>query len=165
MVPISNKEGLVGLLNLRHEIIRTAEDDELFPLVGVTLPEKWLKLEREIISYRENLHFPCVTYEEFADFACKQCSLGERPLLGAIKYLDTIGRLKYYGEIPNLKLNVALDLQWLAKLMKLLFRHDHESNLQYRTEYFDKFSVDEDVFHRDTAKLKLSAVLSLDLLR
>lgn len=165
MVPISNKEGLMGLMNLRHEIIHTAEDKQLFPLVGVILPEKWLKLEGAIISYRQNLQFPCVTYEEFADFAERQCSLGRLALRGAIKYLDTIGRLKYFGEIPDLKLNVALDQKWLAKLMKLLFRHDYESYLQYRTEYFDKFFVDEDAFLRDTIRLKSSAVLSLDLLR
>ena len=74
-------------------------------------------------------------------------------------------RLKYYDEIPDLKLSVVLDLKWLAKLMKLLFRHDHENTLQYRTEYFDKFGVDDYGFSNDAAKLKQCAVLSFDLLR
>ena len=165
MVPISNKEGLLGLHNLKQEITRVAEDKELFPKVGVTLPEKWVKLEKEISSYRQNLLFPCVTYRQLAEFAGKQCSLVGRALLGAIRYWDTIGRLKYYDEIPDLKLNVVLDLKWLAKLMKLLFRHDHESNLQYRTEYFERFGIDENGFSNDTAKLKQCAVLSFNLLR
>ena len=124
-----------------------------------------MKLEKEISSYRQNLLFPCVTYRQFAEFAGKQCSLMRRALLGAIRYWDTIGRLKYYDEIPDLKLNVVLDLKWLAKLMKLLFRHDHESNLHYRTEYFERFGIDENGFSNDTAKLKQCAVLSFNLLR
>lgn len=163
MVPVSNKEGLIGLINLRCAIIHAAENKELFQLLCET--EKWLELEQKIIQYRQKIKFPCVTYEEFANFAEKQCQIGGLALTGAIKYLDSIGQLKYYGQIPVLNLNVALDLKWLAMMMKLLFRHDLKSNFQYKMEYFDKFSVDEDGFNHEKIRLFSKAVLSLQLLR
>ena len=165
IVPISNKNELMGVIRLKEEIIRVAQDEKLFPSVGRDLPPSWVKLE-EAIKQRQRgdgKHF--MSFEDFENFAKERSGLQGRPLLSAVQYFDNIGELKYYKKIPSLDINVFLNLEWLVKLMKLLFRHDHEQSLEYSSKYIEFDILDREAFTELTENLSVDALLSLKLLR
>ena len=164
MVPVSNMHELIGMIQLQKEILRVSEDQHLFPSVGRDLSKPWMDLEMAFKDHRGTDKPHCMSYEEFEEFAVEHSGLQGPNLLSAIQYFDQIGELKYYRGIPSLHYNVFLDLEWLAKLMKLLFRHDHETALQHKNEYLAE-GLDKDTFQEHTEKLRKDAELSLKLLR
>ena len=163
MVPVSNISELKGIMELQEEIIRIAEDGHLFPSVGRDLPEEWIKFEKALKECREK-QVHCMAYEDFEKFAKDHTSLSQMGVRSAVTYLDSIGELRYYSNIPSLHLNVFIDLRWLSKLVKSLFRHDLEKTLQYK-ESFQKFGVIRGYFDSLKEKLLKEAVLSQGLLR
>lgn len=164
MVPVSNISELTGIMALQDEIIRIAQDGHLFPSVGRDLPEEWIKLEKALKECRGKQQVHCVPYKEFEKFAKQHISLSLMGVRSAVTYLDSIGELRYYSNIPSLHFNVFIDLRWLAKLVKCLFRHDLEKTLQYK-ESFLKFGVIRGYFDTLREKLLKEAVLSQALLR
>ena len=164
MVPVSNIRELTGIIALQDEIIRIAKDGELFPSVGRDLPEEWIKLEKALKECRESGQCHCMPYEHLENFAKQHANLSQMGLRSAVTYLDSIGELRYYSNIPSLHYNVFTDLRWLAKLAKCLFRHDLERTLQY-DENFQKFGVILGFFDQLKEKLLKEAVLSQALLR
>lgn len=164
MVPVSNISELKGIITLQDEIIRIAKDAQLFPSVGRDLPEEWIKLEKALKECRDNDGVRCMPYEQFENFAKQHTSLSQMGLRSAVTYLDSIGELRYYSNIPSLHYCVFIDLRWLAKLVKCLFRHDLERTLQY-DENFQKFGVMLGFFDQLKGKLLKEAVLSHALLR
>ncbi len=164
MVPVSNISELQGVITLQDEIIRIAKDGQLFPSVGRDLPEEWIKLERALKDCRDNGGVRCMPYKQFENFAKQHTNLSQIGLRSAVTYLDSIGELHYYSNISSLHFNVFIDLRWLAKLVKCLFRHDLEITLQY-DENFQKFGVMLGFFDQLKEKLLKEAVLSQDLLR
>ena len=163
MVPVSNISELTGIMILQDEIIRVAQDSQLFPSVGRDLPEDWIKLEKALKKYREEDHVRCMSYEEFETFAKQHTDLSPRCLSSAVTYLDSIGELRFYKNIPSFY-KVFIDLRWLAKLAKCLFRHDLETTLQY-DESFLRHNVLKGSFEELKGKLLKEAVLSEALLR
>lgn len=105
-----------------------------------------------------------MAYEDFEKFAKDHTSLSQMGVRSAVTYLDSIGELCYYSDIPSLHFNVFIDLRWLSKLVKSLFRHDLENTLQYK-ESFQKFGVIRGYFDPLKEKLLKEAVLSQRLLR
>jgi len=163
MVPVSNISELTGIIVLQDEIIRAANDRQLFPSVGRDLPEDWIKLEKGLKKHREDDQVCCMSYEEFETFARGCTNLSPMGVKSAVTYLDSIGELRYYSNIPS-HYNVFIDLRWLAKLAKCLFRHDLEKNLQY-DENFLRYNVIQGIFDELKEKLLKEAVLSQALLR
>ena len=163
MVPVSSIRELTGVKELQDEIIRVAEDCQLFPSVGRDLPEKWITLEKEIKKRREQDHVRCMPYTEFETLAANCTGLSAMGVKSAITYLDSIGELKYYNSIPS-AYNVFIDLRWLAKLVKCLFRHDLEKTLVFDGTYL-KYGVIGGNFENLKKKLLERALLSPHLLR
>ena len=164
MVPVSNISELTGIVVLQDEIIRIAEDKHLFPSVGRVLPGEWIKLEKELKECRERTQVHCMPYEDFEKFAKEHTGLSQMGVRSAVTYLDSIGELRYYSDTPSLHFNVFIDLRWLSKLVKSLFRHDLVKTLQYK-ESFDRFGVMRGYFNPLKEKLLKEAVLSQGLLR
>ena len=164
VVPVSNISELTGIVALQDEIIRIAQDGHLFPSVGRDLPEEWVKLEKALKECRGKQHIHCMPFEDFEKFAKDHTSLSQMGVRSAVTYLDSIGELRYYSNIPSLHFNVFIDLRWLAKLAKSLFRHDLEKTLQYK-ESFLQFGVMRGYFDSLKEKLLKDAVLSQGLLR
>lgn len=164
MVPVSNVSELTGINALQDEIIRIAEDRELFPSVGRDLPEEWVKLEVALRKIRENDQVRCMSYEDFEKFAREHTGLSKMGLRSAVTYLDSIGELHYYKDIPSLHKNVFIDLRWLAKLVKCLFRHDLQETLNF-DESFQRFGMIRGYFDELKKKLIQEAKLSKALLR
>ena len=163
MVPVSSIRELRGIMSLQGEIIRVAEDGQLFPSVGRDLPEDWIKLEKAVKKDREENHVRCMSYEEFETFAKRCTSLSTIGVKSAVTYLDSIGELRYYSSIPSCY-NVFIDLKWLAKLVKCLFHHDLEKALKFEENYL-KHGVMAGYFEDLKKKLLEEAVLSQALLR
>lgn len=164
MVPVSNISELTGIMALQDEIIRIAKDGHLFPSVGRDLSEEWIKLEKALKECRKTQQVHCMPYKDFEKFAKHHTSLSQMGVYSAVTYLDSIGELCYYSSIPSLHFNVFIDLRWLSKLVKSLFRHDLEKTLQYK-ETFLKFDVLRGNFDFLKEKLLKEAVLSQGLLR
>lgn len=164
MVPVSNISELTGIMALQDEIIRIAKVGHLFPSVGRDLSEEWIKLEKALKECRKTQQVHCMPYEDFEKFAKDHTSLSQMGVYSAVTYLDSIGELRYYSSIPSLHFNVFIDLRWLSKLVKSLFRHDLEKTLQYK-ETFLKFDVLRGSFDSLKEKLLKEAVLSQGLLR
>ena len=164
MVPVSNIHELTGIIALQDEVIRIAKDVQLFPSVGRDLPEEWIKLEKALKESREKHQVHCMPFEEFENFAKQHTNLSQMGVRSAVTYLDSIGELRYYSNIPSLHYNVFIDLRWLAKLVKCLFRHNLETTLQY-DENFQKFGVILGFFDQLKERLLEEAVLSQALLR
>ena len=164
MVPVSNIRELTGIMALQDEIIRVAEDGHLFPSVGRDLPEEWIKFEKALKECRKKQQVHCMAYADCEKFAKDHTNLSQMGVRSAVTYLDSIGELRYYSNIPSLHLNVFFDLRWLSKLVKSLFRHDLEKTLQYK-ESFQKFGVIRGYFDGLKEKLLKEAVLSQRLLR
>ena len=163
MVPVSNIRELTGIMVLQDEIIRVAKDCQLFPSVGRDLPEDWIKLEKALKKHREEGKVQCMSYEEFETFAKRCTSLSSRGVHSAVTYLDSIGELRYYSNIPS-HYNVFIDLRWLAKLVKCLFRHELAKTHQYDENYL-RHGVFLAYFGELKEKLLKEAVLSQALLR
>lgn len=164
MVPVSNIRELTGIMVLQDEIIRIAQDGHLFPSVGRDLPEDWVKFEKALKECRKREQVHCMPYEDFEKFAKEHTSLSQMGMRSAVSYLDSIGELCYYSNTPSLHFNVFIDLRWLCKLVKSLFRHDLEETLQYK-ESFLTFGVLRGSFDPLKKKLLKEAVLSQGLLR
>ncbi|XP_048576951.1 malignant fibrous histiocytoma-amplified sequence 1 homolog isoform X2 [Nematostella vectensis] len=167
MVAVSNMHELEGMMQLRQEIIRASKDMSLFPSVGRDLPESWVKLELAIKEFRSSVkapNVPCMTVGQFNKFALDKSGLSGIGLLSALHYFESVGELKYYSGMPPAEFCVFLDLPWLGKLVKLLFRHDYEENLMFSDSYF-KFDMEKIMFDHSVTKLKRDGVLSLQLLR
>lgn len=164
MVPVSNVSELTGIVALQKEIIRIAENRELFPSVGRDLPEEWVKLEMALRRCKERDQVRCMSYADFEEFAKEHTGLSGRGLHSAVTYLDSIGELHYYNDIPSLYNNVFIDLQWLAKLVKRLFRHDLQETLSF-DESFQRFGMIRGFFDELKTKLLQEALLSKALLR
>jgi len=164
LVPVSNISELTGIVALQDEIIRIAEDGHLFPSVGRDLPEEWIKLEKALKECRKNQQVHCMAYEDFEKFAKDHTSLSQMGVRSAVIYLDSIGELCYFSNIPSLHFNVFIDLRWLSTLVKSLFRHDLEKTLQYK-ESFLTCGVIRGIFGPLKKKLLKEAVLSQRLLR
>lgn len=62
MVPVSNVSELTGIVALQKEIIRIAENRELFPSVGRDLPEEWVKLEMALRRCKERDQVQILVY-------------------------------------------------------------------------------------------------------
>lgn len=62
MVPVSNVSELTGIVALQKEIIRIAENRELFPSVGRDLPEEWVKLEMALRRCKEHDQVQILVY-------------------------------------------------------------------------------------------------------
>ena len=163
MVPVSSIRELTGIMSLQDEIIRVAKDGQLFPSVGRDLPEDWVKLEKAVKKHRKENHVRCMSYEEFEIFAKGCTNLSPIGVKSAIMYLDSIGELRYYSNIPS-HYSVFIDLRWLAKLVKCLFRHDLEKALKFDENYL-KYGVIHGYFEDIKKKLLEEAVLSQALLR
>lgn len=164
MVPVSNISELRGIMTLQDEIIRIAQDGHLFLSVGRDLPEEWIKLEKALKECRKRDDVHCMPYEDFEKFAKEHTSLSKMGVRSAVSYLDSIGELCYYSNTPSLHFNVFIDLRWLSKVVKSLFRHDLEKTLQYKAS-FQKFGVIPGYFETLKGKLLEDAVLSQGLLR
>ncbi|XP_022795821.1 malignant fibrous histiocytoma-amplified sequence 1 homolog [Stylophora pistillata] len=164
MVPVSNVSELTGIVALQKEIIRIAENRELFPSVGTDLPEEWVKLEMALRRCKEDDQVRCMSYADFEEFAKEHTGLSGRGLHSAVTYLDSIGELHYYNDIPSLYNNVFIDLRWLAKLVKRLFRHDLQETLSF-DESFQRFGMIRGFFDELKTKLVQEALLSKALLR
>ena len=164
MVPVSNISELTGIMTLQDEIIRIAQDGHLFLSVGRDLPEEWIKLEKALKECRKRDDVHCMPYEDFEKFAKEHTSLSKMGVRSAVSYLDSIGELCYYSNTPSLHSNVFIDLRWLSKVVKSLFRHDLEKTLQYKA-CFQKFGVIPGYFETLRGKLLEEAVLSQGLLR
>lgn len=160
MVPVSNIRELVGMKALHMEIIRVANDQQLFPSVGRDLPPDWITLEKELKKYREEVH--CMSFKDFEAFAKKCTKLSPQGIKAALLYLDSIGQVRYYEGTPS-EYDVFIDLKWLGKLAKCLFRHDLEHTLKF-DERYGKYVL-EGNFGNLKKKLLQEAILSESLLR
>ena len=103
-------------------------------------------------------------YEDFEKFGKQHTGLSQIGLRSAVTYLDSIGELHYYSDIPSLHYNVFIDLRWLAKLAKCLFRLDLQETLNF-DENFQRFGVIRGYFDELKKNLLKEAVLSQALLR
>ena len=160
MVPVSNIRELVGMKALHMEIIRVANDQQLFPSVGRDLPPDWITLEKALKKYREEVH--CMSFKDFEAFAKKCTKLSPQGIKAALLYLDSIGQVRYYEGTPS-EYDVFIDLKWLGKLAKCLFRHDLEHTLKF-DERYGKYVL-EGNFGNLKKKLLQEAILSESLLR
>ena len=160
MVPVSNIRELVGMNALHTEIIRVANDHQLFPSVGRVLPPDWITLEKALKKYREEVH--CMSFKDFEAFAKKCTNLSPQGIKAALLYLDSIGQVRYYEGTPS-EYDVFIDLKWLGKLAKCLFRHDLEHTLKF-DERYGKYVL-EGNFGNLKKKLLQEAILSESLLR
>ena len=163
MVPVSNKGELTGVKVLEEEILRVANDCQLFPSVGKNLPEDWIKLEKALRKVREENKVRCMSYEEFEAFAKGCTNLSSGGIHSALSYLDAIGELRYFSNISS-HYKVFIDFRWLAKLTSCLFRHDLETKLQHNDNFL-RYGVFVAYFNELKEKLLKEAVLSQDLLR
>lgn len=145
---------------LHIEIIRVANDQQLFPSVGRDLPPDWITLEKALKKHREEVH--CMSFKDFEAFAKKCCNLSLSGIKAALLYLDSIGQLRYFEHNPS-KYDIFIDLKWLGKLAKGLFRHDLEDTLKF-DERYGKYVL-EGNFENLKEKLLKEAVLSESLLR
>ena len=105
-----------------------------------------------------------MSYEDFEKFAREHTGLSKMGLRSAVTYLDSIGELRYYKDIPSLHKNVFIDLRWLAKLVKCLFRHDLQETLNF-DESFQRFGMIRGYFNELKKNLIQEARLSKALLR
>lgn len=163
MVPVSSIGELTGMKELQDEIIRVANDSQLFPSVGRDLPEDWITLEKALKNLRVKNQVRCMSFNEFESFTKEHTSLSPLGTRSALSYLDSIGELRYYKSIPS-DYDVFIDLKWLAKLVKCLFRHDLEATLKFDEVYF-KYNVIGGNFENLKTKLLKEALLSESLLR
>ncbi|XP_031556682.1 malignant fibrous histiocytoma-amplified sequence 1 homolog isoform X2 [Actinia tenebrosa] len=169
VVPVSSKEELHGVIPLKEEIKRIARVNDLFPSIGRDLPQSWVVLEEAIKKYRKDIMFPnipCMTLEDFQNFALSKANLSGIQVLAVLKYLDSVGEIKFYGEIGTDQYSVFLDLQWLCQIVKCLFRHDilEGVGLKYKEEY-EEFDMEEIKFDQHVEDLIDNGVLSEILLR
>ena len=168
MVPVSSKNQLQGLDDLKKEILTVIDNKDLCPIVSRVIPKTWVDLELEVKKLRDSRNsekkIPILRMEELTSLVKEKSPLDSQTVLSALDYFSGVGSINRFKLVRKAEDLIFLDPGWLFRLLQLLFRHDQKTNLVFAEEFVDIGCFDS-VFYHDKIQLLADGLLSEILLR
>ncbi|CAH1239454.1 MFHAS1 [Branchiostoma lanceolatum] len=149
---VSSAESTSGLDTLKSHIVESANNTQLFPILRIILPQTWAKFEKRLRNLRDrgtetgnsdvstqSWYFSDYSFSLDSDLdsgkpvwltrdEClqhgKRAGLIEDRLEPVLSYLQQVGTILRYTDIPELKDFVFHDPSGLIDVIKELFHHD-----------------------------------------
>ncbi|XP_066282564.1 uncharacterized protein [Branchiostoma lanceolatum] len=159
---VSSAQPTSGLDMLRSHIVESARNAELFPTLRIILPQTWMRFEQQLRDLRDKATEEYQSAEstshndpivlrvqrnKFKWLALKEClqhsqfaGLTADRLEPVLSYLQRVGTILRYTDIPELKDLVFHDPSGLIQVIKELFHHDLEEVFTTRNPRLQRFS-------------------------
>ena len=149
MIPVCSKETLKGIDILQNKILQIASNVTLCPIVNKEVPESWIGLEEELIELKNHGMFPFFKKTLLFSRTAEKHGLSNEMFDSALLYLNAIGSIAYFDCVQGASHLVFINLEWLTRLLQLLFRHDHQQSLIFSNQYAifpEQFEQDKELF-------------------
>lgn len=165
-MPVCCKDYLQGIGLLQKEILRIADNVTLCPIVNKEVPKNWVPLEEEMMALKDQNDMPFIAKDLlFSMMSEKFEDLNGEMFNSALLYLNAVGTIAWFNSVRRASHLVFLNPQWLINLLQLLFRHDHEVTLNYKSEFLDQNTIFYEQFLQDKSLFLTEGRLSNTLLR
>ena len=168
IIPVSSKNQLQGMDDLRKEILNVIDNKELCPIVSRVIPKTWADLELEVMKLRDKLNserkIPILHVKELTSLVEGKIPLDSQAARSALDYYSGVGSINRFKSVRKAENLIFLDPGWLFRLLQLLFRHDHEQNLVFKEEFVD-LGCFQSGFNQDKMQLLADGLLSEVLLK
>ena len=178
MSAVSCISNLEGIGSVRKTILSVADDKMPGLSINIVIPKSWIDFEKELKDIKKTLtekkpasweekpersKIPVLCVDKLNEIADKYQLKDVTETV--LNYLHDIGSILHFKLVEKSKHLVFLDPEWLFKLLKLLFRHDHEKQLKFKDAFSDKLQYSKDTFDKDREQLLEHGLLSDQLLR
>lgn len=91
------------------------------PLVGTSLPRKWVQIRKELEKHRSEHH---LSYDKFLDICAQHEQLDRDDQLLLLRTFHKLGICLYFENDPDLSDIVFIDMQWLVDGLYAILRND-----------------------------------------